>query len=710
MLGANDVEVAELKAQLLEARERERHHLEAIAKAHERERGMRELTRTLGEVSQRDTLEKRGIEPALAEILKVAALHLGVARASVWKFDGPNRLALVSLVGEQSGEAAAISEADCPSYFRALASERVIAAHDVYTDHRTHELRAYFESRGIVSLLDAPVRVFGRSIGVVCHEHIGIPRKWLPEEESFAATIGDFVALALEAQAHHKADSIARAAHLRFKHLVESLPCVVYSFSPSEPGINYVSPQAITLTGLTSDAWLGTEGVARWIDLVHPEDREWIAARIQKGIGPGVPSSVEYRLRLPDGRVRWVTDTCSFVRAADGSPLLLQGTLVDITDLSLARREREEHKQRFRKLLEEAAFVAVLLDQTGRVTFVNDYCLRLTGRTRAEVLGRNWFELALPAAARDRAREVFLNVMQQGTIAPRREDAITTVDGEARLIVWSDTILHDSDGRRVGMASLGCDVTERTEVERQAWRSQKNESLGRMAAGIAHDFNNVLSVIVGSADLLRRERTLSRSALESLELVDEASKRAAELTRSLLLYAREEGGHTSTFELDPLLEASVPLLQAAAGASVGVRLALAASGVQVTLDATHLRQILLNLIVNARDAMPDGGVIRITSEEAFVGDLVGLDMVPGRYVIVRVTDTGSGVPEALIERIFDPFFTTKTAAGGSGLGLATCAGIARRAGGRVCASNEPGGGACFTLYLPLAASKSHFAA
>jgi signal transduction histidine kinase len=300
--------------------------------------------------------------------------------------------------------------------------------------------------------------------------------------------------------------------------------------------------------------------------------------------------------------------------------------------------------------------------------------------------------------------------MQQGTIAPRREDAITTVDGEARLIVWSDTILHDSDGRRVGMASLGCDVTERTEVERQAWRSQKNESLGRMAAGIAHDFNNVLSVIVGSADLLRRERTLSRSAQESLELVDEASKRAAELTRSLLLYAREEGGHTSTFELDPLLEASVPLLQAAAGASVGVRLALAASGVQVTLDATHLRQILLNLIVNARDAMPDGGVIRITSEEAFVRDLVGLDMQPGRYVIVRVTDTGSGVPEALIERIFDPFFTTKTAAGGSGLGLATCAGIARRAGGRVSASNEPGGGACFTLYLPLAASKSHFAA
>jgi GAF domain-containing protein len=188
MLGGTDVELAELRTQLLEARERERHHLDIIAMAHERECGMRELTRTLGEVSQRDTLEKRGIEPALAEILKVAAQRLRVARVSVWKFEGPDRLALVSLVGTHGAEIAAIDAVDYPSYFRALASERVIAAHDVYTDHHTHELHAYFAARGIGALLDAPVRVFGRCIGVVCHEQIGGPRKWLAEEGRVSST------------------------------------------------------------------------------------------------------------------------------------------------------------------------------------------------------------------------------------------------------------------------------------------------------------------------------------------------------------------------------------------------------------------------------------------------------------------------------------------------------------------------------------------
>jgi PAS domain S-box-containing protein len=710
MLGEDDGELAELRTQLREARERERHHLDVIAMAHERECGMRELTRTLGEVSQRDTLEKRGIEPALAEILKVAAHRLRVARASVWKFDGPDRLALVSMVGASSGEIAALNAAECPNYFRALESERVIAAHDVYLDHRTHELREYFAARGIGALLDAPVRVFGRCIGVVCHEQVGAARKWLPEEEGFAAAIGDFVALALEAQAHHKADATARAAHLRYKHLVESLPCVVYSFSPGEPLLNYVSPQAVTLTGLPVDTWMGPEGVAKWIELVHPDDRAWLSARIQKGIGPGVPSSVEYRLRLPDGQVRWVADTCSFVRAADGSPLLLQGTLVDITDLTIARRESEEHKRRFRTLLEEAALVAVLLDQAGRVTFVNDYFLRLTGRVRAEVLGRDWFDLEVPEGQRHEARQRLLGGLRQGALAQRRESAITTTQGHTRLLLWSDTILHDSDGRAIGIASLGCDITDRTELERQASRLQKTESLGRLAAGIAHDFNNVLSVIANSALLLHREQNLSQRARHSLELVDEASKRAAELTRSLLLYAREDSGEISTFAIDALLEASQPLLQAAAGDSVNLRFGLAASGVSVTLDATHLRQILLNLVVNAREAMPNGGLIRITSEETFVHEQVGLELPAGRYVVVRVTDTGPGVPEELMERIFDPFFTTKAEKGGSGLGLATCAGIARRAGGLMAASNEPGGGASFAIYLPRAASAAHCAA
>ncbi|HEX4352820.1 MAG TPA: PAS domain S-box protein, partial [Polyangiales bacterium] len=619
------------------------------------------------------------------------------------QFDGPDRITSISAVSPRNeSPGATIHRASCPSYFRALASERAIAANDVYADHRTNELREYFIAHGIGSLLDAPVRVFGRCVAVVCHEHVGAARQWLPEEESFAGAIGDFVALALEVQAHRKAESVARAAHQRYKHLVESLPCVVYSFAPTEPRVEYVSPQISELTGVSVESMHQPDGLERYIALVHPDDRAWLAARIQHGIGPGVPTSVEYRLRLADGSERWVADTCGFLRALDGRPLLLQGTLVDITELAKARREGEEHKRRFRTLLEEAALVAVLLDADGKVTFVNDFFLRLTDRAREQVVGRDWFDLALPAHERAAARRAFQYSLELGVIAPHRESAITTKAGDERLMVWSDTLLRDSQGQLNGTASLGSDVTERTKLERQAWRSQKAESLGRLAAGIAHDFNNVLAVVTASVQLMRHEDGLPPRALETLSLVDEATSRAAELTRSLLLYAREESGEARTFAIDPLLSDLRQLLEAAAGSSVSVRVALAADGVSVRMDPTHLQQIILNLVVNARDAMPEGGTVRVSTEEAFICERDGLDLEPGRYVVLRVSDTGPGVPDALIERVFDPFFTTKAATGGTGLGLATCAGIARRAGGRVIVRNDADGGACFATYLPVA--------
>ncbi|MCC6405924.1 MAG: PAS domain S-box protein [Planctomycetes bacterium] len=705
-------EPGHLMAEIERLRAREREWFAVAETAIARERRALEFARALGELSRSSTLETKGLRPALREILRYAAKALDATRVGVWVF-GESHQSLECLVlldrardREETGQR--IDAAAFPAYFAALEDERVIAAGDAQADPRTSELGpSYLEPLGLASLLDAPVRVFGRSVGVVCHE-FERPHEFTTEVQTFAATIADFVALALERRQRREAEDIASASEAKYRHLVESLPAVVYSFQLRGLALDYVSPQIETLTGVDPERYLA-DGEQWWAS-IHPDERADVRRRVELAAARGMPSSLEYRVRHTNGATRWVQDSFRVVRSAEGTPIALQGLIEDITARKLDSLARAEHERRFQSLLESVQAIAVMIDREGRVTFANEFLLALVARRREDVVGRDWFDLMLPPEERERVRALFLDDTRRGTIAPSYENHVLAANGEKRLILWSNTVLRDTSGEVLGTASLGVDVTDKVRVQEEHLLAQKKESLGRMAAGIAHDFNNLLTVILGGLESGLLATAVTDGSRADLERALLAASRARDLTGSLLAYARKRNLVQRVFEIDPLVGETLRILRSLVGPSVHLATDLHAEGACVRADPALLEQVLINLGVNARDAIGAHGRIRFSTELVLLdGTRPGLSLEPGPYVCIAVSDDGPGISATALPRIFDPFFTTKGEGAGVGLGLSSAQGIVQQARGDLCVESSPGAGATFRIYLPRVAAGVGFA-
>lgn len=700
-------EPGHLLAEIERLKAREREWFAVAEAAIARERRALEFARALARLSRSSTLESQGLRAALLELLQHAGSALGARRVGVWLFDDTRRhLECLQLVDFEVGREEAgqrIDAATYPAYFAALEEERVIAAGEARRDARTRELTAsYLEPFGLEALLDAPVRVFGRAAGVVCHE-FARERDFGTDQQTFAATIADFVALALERRQRREAEDIATASEAKYRHLVESLPAVIYSFDPRGRVLDYVSPQIEALTGEEPQSFLARG--RRWWDAIHAEERETVRAKIEASIARGVPLSLEYRLVTPTGDMRWVRDSFRIVRNAEGAPLALQGMLEDVTELKREALARAEHERRFKSLLDSVQAIAVVLDRHGKVTYANDFFLGVVRRARAEVVGSDWFDLLLPPEERERVRARFLDDLRRGEIVPRYENHVVAADGERRLVLWSNTLLRDSNGDVIGTASLGVDVTDKVRMEEERLLAQKKESLGRMAAGVAHDFNNLLTVILGGLESALLETSVADHARADLERALLAASRAKDLTGSLLSYARKRTLVERTFEIDPLLRESGRILRSLVGPTVDLRLELDAELASVRADPALLEQVIVNLGVNARDAVGGHGTVRISSEVVLVdGRTAPANLEPGPYVRIAVSDDGPGIPPEFLPRIFDPFFTTKTEGRGVGLGLSSALGFVQQAKGELVVESAPGRGATFAVYLPRVAA------
>jgi PAS domain S-box-containing protein len=544
-----------------------------------REDWLRRNTTALANLSHSPTLDERGLPAALAEILEVDARLMDVARVGVWLFDDSRqRLDCVSLFDRSQGPNAVgqpVSAAQFPAYFAAVETARVIDAGDAARDPRTRELALpYLKPSGISSLLDAPLRVFGRSAGVLCHEHVGPPRMWTAEEIAFAATMAGFVALALERNERREAEQVA-----------------------------------------------------------------------------------------------FQTET------------------------------------RYRDLFERARVLAVMLDMQGRVTYVNQYFLTLLGRRREELMGRDCFPLIVSPEEVDAIRALFFDTTRRDEVLATYENEIVTASGERRRIFWTNSALRDAHGNVTGTASLGIDLTERVRLEAELAQARKHESLGRLASGVAHDFNNLLTVILCSTDLAGDALSRRSKAQPHLASVRKAAERAAEVTKGLLAFARRRVVTARVFELDPLLRETAELLRSMVGEAITLQSAFDSEGACVRADPSEIQQVVMNLAVNARDAMSRGGVISIGSAAVDLRSAHARGFggpPPGKYACVTVRDEGSGIPPNVLEHIFDPFFTTKSEGHGTGLGLATAHGIVKQAGGHIEVKTELDRGSTFSVYLPIA--------
>ncbi|MCA9626715.1 MAG: PAS domain S-box protein [Myxococcales bacterium] len=339
------------------------------------------------------------------------------------------------------------------------------------------------------------------------------------------------------------------------------------------------------------------------------------------------------------------------------------------------------------------------LSEDGRISMWNAGAERLTGYSEKEVLGRDSSRFYRPEdVATGRPKQLVERARRDG----RAEDEGWRVRKDGTRF-WANVVLTElrrPGGERVGFAKITRDLTERRRLEQQVFDAQKMEAIGVLAGGIAHDFNNILSVILSYSELLLSEIPLSEPMWADVEEIRSAGRRAQELTKQLLAFSRRQLLNPVTLDLNRVLENTVRMLKRVVGEDIELSVITAPTLSTTSVDPSQIEQVVLNLAVNARDAMPRGG--RLTLETANVelrGD-ADRGLVPGSYVLLSVSDTGDGMDEATCARIFEPFFTTKTKGKGTGLGLAIVFGIVRQSGGDIEVSSEPGMGTTFRLYFP----------
>ena len=371
---------------------------------------------------------------------------------------------------------------------------------------------------------------------------------------------------------------------------------------------------------------------------------------------------------------------------------------------SLAEEELRRQRDLATNLVDTARAIVLVLDQQGRIARFNRFAQELTGYSEKEVLGKSWFQTFIPPAIRKRIRGLFEQNLS-GKLPQGNENPILAKDGREVLVRWYKSALRDADGRMTSILAIGHDMTEIRQKEEQFRQAQKIEAVGRLAGGIAHDFNTQLTVIKGYCDLLLKELPSQHDWRRPLEEIQKASQRGAGLTSQLLTFSRQQALNPERVDLNEVIGRMTNLLRHVTGEKIRLVVKRGAALGKVWADPTHLEQALMNLVVNARDAMGDGGRLTIQTANVNLGEAhvrEHVDATAGPHVRLTVSDTGVGIDPETRRRIFDPFFTTKPVGRGTGLGLAMVYGFVKQSRGHIVVHSAPHKGAAFHVYLPRA--------
>jgi len=476
--------------------------------------------------------------------------------------------------------------------------------------------------------------------------------------------------------------------------LLHNAPNPIVVINP-DGSIRYVNPALERLTGFASGEVGGVKPPYPWWT---PETLEKTRYDLDRAMREGAVR-LEELFQTKDGQRFRVEITSVAVKAHGGLRYYL-ANWVDITDRMQAAEALRQERDFARNLLETARVIVVVLDNRGRVVLFNPFAQELTGYTEDEVKGADWFETFLPKAERPRIADVFHRILD-GESATGVVNPIVARDGREILVRWYNSVLRDADGNVTGVLSLGHDITEIRQREEQLRQAAKMEALGRLAGGVAHDFNNMLAIIQGYADLLARSAP-SEEYREDLRRIRSAAARAADLTSKLLAFGRRGVAEPRALRLSDVLDELQPMLSQAMGQSVELVISISPGLWPIKADRSLIEQAILNLAVNARQAMPDGG--RLAIEAANVAPRSRTrarpdDAPPGQYVLLTVSDTGVGMSAEVTRHLFEPYYTTRKGQG-MGLGLASTYGIVTQGHGHIAVDSAPGAGATFRIYLP----------
>jgi PAS domain S-box-containing protein len=375
----------------------------------------------------------------------------------------------------------------------------------------------------------------------------------------------------------------------------------------------------------------------------------------------------------------------------------------DITERKQAEEALRKERNFSQSIIDTAQTIILVLNPDGSIAEFNPYMEKLSGYSIEEVRGKDWFETFLPEHDRQKIGELFTKAISdikiEGNINP-----IVTRDGKELTIEWFDRTLKDKNGDITGILSIGQDITERRNIEEQLRQSQKMEAIGMLAGGVAHDFNNLLTVILGNAQLALMNVIKDESLRKEIKEIKKAGEKAASLTRRLLAFSRKQIVQPKILDINEVIKEMEKMLKYMIGENIDFQTVLGPELWKICADPGQINQIIMNMVINSRDAMLRGGGLTIETANADLNENYfcehGIKEVPGHYIMLAVSDTGSGMDKETQEHIFEPFFTTKEVGQGTGLGLSTIYGIVKQNNGFVWVYSEPGKGTTFKVYLP----------
>jgi two-component system cell cycle sensor histidine kinase/response regulator CckA len=435
---------------------------------------------------------------------------------------------------------------------------------------------------------------------------------------------------------------------------------------------------------------------------IHPIDRERVKSATQEALHSGIGKTLDYRLRHKDGSWLMLESTSSVIRNAGGKPVKLLIVNRDITERKTAEEALRRSERNFRSIVEDAPYGIYRASVAGRLLQVNPALQRMLGYSQE----KNLLNI-------DLATEIF----RHGGEYQRLTETLTCMeeikdievewikqDGTPITVRCSGHQINDDNEMPAYFEVFAEDVTEKRVLERQLRMAQKMEAIGRLSGGIAHDFNNLLGVIIGYSRVLRKALGTSTVLCEHALEIEKAGQRAASLTKQLLAFSRQQVLTPTVLNLNTLILDMERMLPRLLGEDIEVSLSLDSELASVKADLSQIEQVVLNLAVNARDAMPTGGRLEIRTtnteiDQTYTRSHPGSKV--GTYVLLAVTDTGIGMDMETLAHIFEPFFTTKELGKGTGLGLATVYGIVKQSNGYLWVTSAPGKGSSFEIFLPL---------
>ncbi|MGP1386306.1 MAG: PAS domain-containing protein [Thainema sp.] len=553
--------------------------------------------------------------------------------------------------------------------------------------------------------------------GLLIVHSCAAPRQWQSSEISLIQRLAIQVGIAIrqselyeqmrqELLIRQQMQAVLEESEERFRTLSAAAPVGI--LQTNADGIClYANACWQQMSGLSLDDSLGNG----WLQAIHPDDRQLVVQAWEQHLQYQVECQLEFRLLTPQRQTRWVVARSASLYSATGETTGNVCIFADITERKQAEQALRDSEQRLQTIIDNAPAAIYLLDLENRFLLVNRMYAEINATPSEEMLGKSIYEF-WPKPIADTFAASNKTVFETGQLQ-QVEDVVAHPDGQQHIYISVKFPLCNAAGTPYAICGISTDITEKKRMESQFYQAQRLESLGQLASGIAHDLNNVLTPILAMAQILRlTQASLNQQGQEHLKLIEDSAQRGADMVQQILTFVGGRHGNPVSVDVVALLQEVTQMIQQSFPKSIMIcpdfltDEVANSSAIAVRVDPTHLHQVLMNLCINARDAMPDGGTLTLSIEQGFVDKAMArlnLNAKVGNYVVITVADTGIGIPAEMCDRIFDPFFTTKEMGKGTGLGLSNVLGIVKNYGGFLQVFSQVGQGTQIKVYLPTTA-------